>query len=207
MSFYDFCTSIGTTSAHAENTFFACLPTLFLRNYLRARGEYRLSAHHQVYDAELPPRTRRILAFQYQCSEAFGTTSAHAENTLLGMPCCMPRGNYLRARGEYLPWKPCALITPELPPRTRRILGGIERFLFLHGTTSAHAENTEAGWVLPATSWNYLRARGEYRLPKNRSACSGELPPRTRRILPCSKHFSIYIGTTSAHAENTDSVI
>ena len=50
----------GTTSACAENTqsFFLHEPTS--GNYLRVRGEYRLSAMAPTLTKELPPRARRI---------------------------------------------------------------------------------------------------------------------------------------------------
>ena len=72
----------GTTSAHAENT----SHTLKIRsrdwNYLRARGEYEITASKPTKYEELPPRTRRILVRRKYFDQELGTTSAHAENTL-----------------------------------------------------------------------------------------------------------------------------
>ena len=51
---------------------------------------------------ELPPRTRRIRAVGDALTEAHGTTSAHAENTVAYFPIGPNHRNYLRARGEYL---------------------------------------------------------------------------------------------------------
>ena len=91
----------------------------------------------------------------------------------------------------------------ELPPRTRRI-----HFLYLthyrvFGTTSAHAENTSRPGNIRPPPRNYLRARGEYRGPKEYRPHHQELPPRTRRILKRVNPHIGFTGTTSAHAENT----
>ena len=70
--------------------------------------------------------------------------------------------NYLRARGEYLMVAKLTGGAWELPPRTRRILvlhAGSEK---IHGTTSAHAENTGCEQQTRRVQRNYLRARGEY---------------------------------------------
>ena len=73
----------------------------YVRNYLRARGEYRVFVPMGASIVELPPRTRRIRSFIYPWCERGelpprtrriqawsslnnslgGTTSAHAENT------------------------------------------------------------------------------------------------------------------------------
>ena len=70
--------------------------------------------------------------------------------------------NYLRARGEYLSFISLRIASAELPPRTRRIQTrkwGKSQPL---GTTSAHAENTDAALIDAYEYGNYLRARGEY---------------------------------------------
>ena len=51
--------------------------------------------------------------------------------------------------------------------------------------------------------WNYLRVRGEYYSPREICGPALELPPRARRIPPPGSHAPIYMGTTSACAENT----
>ena len=71
------------------------------------------------------------------------------------------------------------------------------------GTTSAHAENTKIMAWAPAYTWNYLRARGEYRRRGHQKAEEAELPPRTRRIPYRREKNRFFRGTTSAHAENT----
>ena len=53
---------IGTTSACAENTFFAPIDAKKTRNYLRVRGEYAGDAVDVADCVELPPRARRIRA-------------------------------------------------------------------------------------------------------------------------------------------------
>ena len=73
---------LGTTSAHAENTLAAAVPASCARNYLRARGEYHLAEMISKGLKELPPRTRRIQTRSGICVWPFGTTSAHAENTI-----------------------------------------------------------------------------------------------------------------------------
>ena len=134
-----------------------------------------------------------------------GATSAHAKNTAIPVEFQGPIWNYLRVRGEYVPdW---AVATPlvELPPRTRRIpawlLFGAPRC----GTTSAHAENTRSFETLQLLPWNYLRARGEYTRLSTGITGVRELPPRTRRIRTHRMNDPISCGTTSAHAENTNS--
>ena len=111
--------------------------------------------------------------------------------------------NYLRACGEYHipgagdtgPW--------ELPPRTRRIRKILHTKMAIHGTTSAHAENTRTAATCLPNPRNYLRARGEYGACFSLKGCCMELPPRTRRIPAKFPLRSPHLGTTSAHAENT----
>ena len=52
--------------------------------------------------------------------------------------------------------------------------------------------------------WNYLRVRGEYGGRARGSDNSLELPPRARRIHLLSVLNCVYLGTTSACAENTE---
>ena len=132
-----------------------------------------------------------------------GTTSAHAENTNLVAIVGGAIGNYLRARGEYNK-PPCDhKHSRELPPRTRRIQILHSLIVRPGGTTSAHAENTTGKSNAVRRIWNYLRARGEYKLNSLRTWSNTELPPRTRRIRLPRNETSRLIGTTSAHAENT----
>ena len=93
--------SLGTTSAHAENTFPAGCVARVRRNYLRARGEYCINSSPPNKIRELPPRTRRIPCCLKSSQLPEGTTSAHAENTKLFFPSQWESRNYLRARGEY----------------------------------------------------------------------------------------------------------
>ena len=95
------------------------------------------------------------------CSNS-GTTSAYAENTELIEKSLIPRGNYLRVRGEYF--------------------GDPRHTSFGRGTTSAYAENTPPHGGVTYGSRNYLRVRGEYIQLQNFAAGEVELPPRTRRI-------------------------
>ena len=134
--------STGTTSAHAENTMAAIVPTSSLWNYLRARGEYSLLPETTGLIRELPPRTRRIRAKDVRKLCRFGTTSAHAENTTHTDLASTLRWNYLRARGEYANSGWVVETKRELPPRTRRIQTLDYFESVLAGTTSAHAENT-----------------------------------------------------------------
>ena len=91
----------------------------------------------------------------------------------------------------------------ELPPRARRIQFQ-EIFLALGGgTTSACAENTNAGGVRLAVERNYLRVRGEYGVSCLLLISFWELPPRARRILRGGEPEARAHGTTSACAENT----
>ena len=93
---------------------------------------------------------------------AQGTTSAHAENTGVNHLGSGPIGNYLRARGEYYREHDDSESFLELPPRTRRIHRDDLLSVGWQGTTSAHAENTKKEEPRFTSSWNYLRARGEY---------------------------------------------
>ena len=92
---------IGTTSAYAENTTAWRTTVDCSRNYLRVRGEYILIRPSRIQLAELPPRTRRILAGPVKDFAGNGTTSAYAENTRAQTLSCCLGGNYLRVRGEY----------------------------------------------------------------------------------------------------------
>ena len=106
-------------------------------------------------------------------------------------------------RGEYGDDHASEACHTELPPRARRILASAATFLLEKGTTSACAENTGL-WPPPCCySWNYLRVRGEYHVPRFVQILNAELPPRARRI-PQTKHQT-FTGTrtTSACAENT----
>ena len=75
------------------------------------------------------------------------------------------------------------------------------------GTTSAYAENTHLRNDRAQGGRNYLRVRGEYVDALAASEYVLELPPRTRRI-----HGRVLMekpknGTTSAYAENTDTLL
>ena len=133
---------MGTTSAHAENTRSTAAGAGSAWNYLRARGEYMMMCGSSGKPAELPPRTRRIHTCAKACIIKGGTTSAHAENTLIGGYPIGNHENYLRARGEYGPASTWVDARPELPPRTRRIHNILQQNVIPIGTTSAHAENT-----------------------------------------------------------------
>ena len=91
----------------------------------------------------------------------------------------------------------------ELPPRTRRILVKLWWCDYVHGTTSAYAENTQASPQRAHRLQNYLRVRGEYFSMMTMPITAWELPPRTRRILFNDDHAYHRLGTTSAYAENT----
>ena len=90
-------------------------------NYLRVRGEYTCTKPAVILLMELPPRARRIRIPRPQGSKRPGTTSACAENTRKpGKPLASLR-NYLRVRGEYMPFREFLRSSTELPPRARRI--------------------------------------------------------------------------------------
>ena len=72
---------MGTTSAYAENTAPNTNNLYRPRNYLRVRGEYAKALKEMGINAELPPRTRRILNDFLLLIRHKGTTSAYAENT------------------------------------------------------------------------------------------------------------------------------
>ena len=195
--------SIGTTSACAENTHRIKLYRYQQRNYLRVRGEYSGMLLAKAGKMELPPRARRILAVALQHGVVAGTTSACAENTLHKASARGSFWNYLRVRGEYWRLATQTLVLMELPPRARRILRQRTADCGGGGTTSACAENTDEAPTANHGSWNYLRVRGEYAARSGDSHPNMELPPRARRILTFAKHSERTRGTTSACAENT----
>ena len=193
----------GTTSACAENTQLCSKLFEFHWNYLRVRGEYHYGDPLFLPDVELPPRARRILPHTVHGVLHSGTTSACAENTRGQRNIRLTTGNYLRVRGEYSTsttgWKPWG----ELPPRARRILATLPPTPNQLGTTSACAENTLAWGELTQAAGNYLRVRGEYRVWLRINDARAELPPRARRILIIAHALLLFLGTTSACAENT----
>ena len=111
--------------------------------------------------------------------------------------------NYLRVRGEYSFRGKNVVSGLELPPRTRRIRRGPREENRNAGTTSAYAENTWCGILVPGRCGNYLRVRGEYEHDGDFFVNHPELPPRTRRILQLDNIPTVPLGTTSAYAENT----
>ena len=139
----------GTTSACAENTRVG-MPMIFgQRNYLRVRGEYGQTPPPSDAHAELPPRARRIPNPTWRASKAGGTTSACAENTPGAHGRPTNARNYLRVRGEYRNNYSQPTPIMELPPRARRILQAQPTHATPRGTTSACAENTPGGGVVP----------------------------------------------------------
>ena len=111
----------GTTSACAENTCGDETPAATLGNYLRVRGEYPPWSATTGARMELPPRARRIPHTVRNQNGQGGTTSACAENTGLDSMLQGLQGNYLRVRGEYATCGTLQALSPELPPRARRI--------------------------------------------------------------------------------------
>ena len=196
-------TSLGTTSAYAENTCYRGADRCDFRNYLRVRGEYVAVNFRSPASTELPPRTRRILRKAGNLMVCWGTTSAYAENTFWVAVVIWLARNYLRVRGEYPTYLRPAFLHAELPPRTRRILLHYHLCFSFKGTTSAYAENTNQGPGHGHRGGNYLRVRGEYRIKAERERKLAELPPRTRRIPVSGRNFFPLSGTTSAYAENT----
>ena len=134
-----------------------------LGNYLRVRGEYSMTVTDQFAQAELPPRTRRILRSKLLARLSYGTTSAYAENTSKNRLKSGKTGNYLRVRGEYGHGRLVSAAHEELPPRTRRIRIAPITPVYPHGTTSAYAENTTSPTPGIRQRGNYLRVRGEYK--------------------------------------------
>ena len=115
-------TSVGTTSACAENTGHMPILRFHHRNYLRVRGEYPRGEIAGITGEELPPRARRIPVSVAQSLLDYGTTSACAENTAGRSRIPRRQGNYLRVRGEYSFTVSMLALKMELPPRARRIL-------------------------------------------------------------------------------------
>ena len=167
------------------------------------RGEYAGVAGTAVLVGELPPRARRIREHEATRGGEVGTTSACAENTGLIRVRFSPLRNYLRVRGEYESMILWSNICKELPPRARRIHPSDYAVLAAAGTTSACAENTRLSYGHLVLCGNYLRVRGEYLEDHCYDDGWGELPPRARRIPPRHAARHVFMGTTSACAENT----
>ena len=74
-------TTLGTTSACAENTSCFLSERGVMGNYLRVRGEYIPLGPNDEQILELPPRARRIRVCHVGEWGFWGTTSACAENT------------------------------------------------------------------------------------------------------------------------------
>ena len=154
-------------------------------------------------NVELPPRARRIHIGDPPHASPWGTTSACAENTRFCIQHLLGDRNYLRVRGEYSPRPTTWKISPELPPRARRIHDTEAGKSHNRGTTSACAENTTQPSTNGSNIWNYLRVRGEYLNAEDATLETLELPPRARRILAGEAQRRTNQGTTSACAENT----
>ena len=152
----------GTTSACAENTNIVTFLSIFLRNYLRMRGEYGFVVRKGRKHVELPPHARRIHMRVVVVRNIHGTTSACAENTRADRTNVVTCWNYLRMRGEYSSEKVVIRSSKELPPHARRIPANSIYLNLLGGTTSACAENTSHCFLNFSSSRNYLRMRGEY---------------------------------------------
>ena len=146
------------------------------------RGEYQLLRSSGTTFPELPPRARRIRKANQSSMLLLGTTSACAENTYDALGLKLPKWNYLRVRGEYTTRSGATFVNLELPPRARRIRHPCPTPANHQGTTSACAENTRLSLYHRRSSWNYLRVRGEYRIPPQLRTLRLELPPRARRI-------------------------
>ena len=116
-------------------------------------------------------------------------------------------GNYLRVRGEYIFRQFSRPKRAELPPRARRIRNTVNFAGLLGGTTSACAENTCCNDWIAFNPRNYLRVRGEYYSRASQAGLMMELPPRARRILNRRRATSSHGGTTSACAENTQTLV
>ena len=106
-------------------------------------------------------------------------------------------------RGEYTTRSGATFVNLELPPRARRIRHPCPTPANHQGTTSACAENTRLSLYHRRSSWNYLRVRGEYRIPPQLRTLRLELPPRARRIPSWPIPVLRDMRTTSACAENT----
>ena len=193
----------GSTPAHAGNTMAGVMCFGGVRVYPRPRGEYSAYECSSADTRGLPPPTRGIHRAKPETRAYVGSTPAHAGNTTCYLVSQFRYRVYPRPRGEYTPILSLCGIIAGLPPPTRGIPELRRRGNERHGSTPAHAGNTDAGGRLSRQGAVYPRPRGEY-------GCRGQiplthrgLPPPTRGI-PCSRRSTLIIsGSTPAHAGNT----
>ena len=110
----------GTTSAYAEKSAGVCSAGRYCGNYLRIRGEERCRPAQSFPVRELPPHTRRRAGTFKSRADEPGTTSAYAEKSVKFGAGWLPKGNYLRIRGEETFRVSILPFDWELPPHTRR---------------------------------------------------------------------------------------
>ena len=110
-----------STPAHAGNTIRQPKPKGRQRVYPRPRGEYQHRGNDPHWNRGLPPPTRGIPYLRRPSTVNWGSTPAHAGNTLSHRRARQPASVYPRPRGEYAPLTAGALLQKGLPPPTRGI--------------------------------------------------------------------------------------
>ena len=195
-----------STPAHAGNTVLNAHTSPPGAVYPRPRGEYGRGGRRILRYHGLPPPTRGILAASLDFSAAARSTPAHAGNTLPQPVLGLRNPVYPRPRGEYPP--PCrpAPLVQGLPPPTRGIRKPPPLWAGTRRSTPAHAGNTNDGSWLRASLKVYPRPRGEYLSIGGNTTPSMGLPPPTRGIRFLKGFPVIPIGSTPAHAGNTNAL-
>ena len=153
--------------------------------------------------SEIPPRVRRRVSVEADDRAQAGNTSACAEKSLWlnqNMNSCM---KYLRVCGEETVRSDGRVEMGEIPPRVRRRVFGVGRFIIYRGNTSACAEKSWRGLWLATWIRKYLRVCGEEEEYLTDEAALEEIPPRVRRRGKGSVGRSWFSGNTSACAEKS----
>ena len=158
-----FALTIGSTPAHAGNTYRRASGSSGMPVYPRPRGEYDIEDDAITSEKGLPPPTRGIRVDALKNRIATRSTPAHAGNTAYPQSFGCARWVYPRPRGEY----PCKQKRQNqsdgLPPPTRGILRSYRQRQRDRGSTPAHAGNTASFGLTRRPTRVYPRPRGEYR--------------------------------------------
>ena len=169
------------------------------------RGEESEPSRPYLIRKEIPPRARRRGVPLQGLGVGVRNTSACAEKRV-ARPAGVDRAwKYLRVRGEELFTVPTKILSLEIPPRARRRVLVVIRWLLWLGNTSACAEKRKTSPNPNGPNGKYLRVRGEEWPWCHMAAALKEIPPRARRRAAWFAACGGWVGNTSACAEKRSS--